>query len=162
MKDKGKLKHHLPSFFPTRLSFTVSFLIPLPLSRAVKVDGEWGHSSSVPFLPSHIFPLLQCGPSIGHSSFRTYSPDQTWSSPWAAVWIFALTLTSALTLGFSGQVFTFFFPHSTLPSSVFHFLKYTFPQRHHHLGCGAQPCLGLSSQRPPCSSHYPPLGTCTP
>lgn len=89
MKDKGKLKHHLPSFFPTRLSFTVSFLIPLPLSTAVKVDGEWGHSSSVPFLPSHLFPLLQCGPSIGHSSFRTYSPDQTWSSPWAAVWIFA-------------------------------------------------------------------------
>lgn len=89
MKDKGKLKHHLPSFFPTRLSFTVSFLIPLPLSTAVKVDVEWGHSSSVPFLPSHLFPLLQCGPSIGHSSFRTYSPDQTWSSPWAAVWIFA-------------------------------------------------------------------------
>lgn len=141
-------------------SITAPLCLSFPLTHfpCSNVDPPWatvpsGHTHLIRHGPLH---GLQCEYLL-HHSLSTGSIGISTLAPGAS-----LTLPSALTLGFSGQVFTFFFPHSTLPSSVFHFLKYTFPQRHHHLGCGAQPCLGLSSQRPPCSSHYPPLGTCTP
>lgn len=53
-------------------------------STIVQGDGEWGsvhNSSSLPLLPPHIFPLLQCGSSLGLQSFKNRSSMGVFHGP---------------------------------------------------------------------------------
>lgn len=113
--------------------------------------------------------VLQCGLSMGRSSFRARPPAPVWSCPWAAVWIPAPAWSppGAVEESLLGCL------ENLLPSSfsdfgdcraVYHTLPLTsgcraafYPflsrlsPRHHQLGCGAQPC--------PVAGRLEPAGT---
>jgi len=67
-------------------------------------EGLWSvqNSSSLPLFLLHSSPILQCGFSMGHSSFRRYPEAAAWGPPQATVWISA---DCCLSMGFRGISF---------------------------------------------------------
>lgn len=126
MRNKKNPKQHQPQTPPSHAQLQ-SFIqdLSLPPPWVAQGDGEWGlqsihNSSSLPLLPPHTFPHSSTGPLHGYSAWSTSSPP--------------------LTLVFTLQFLTIFFPLTSSACAVFCPFSNLFFVRWHHLAWGAQTC----------------------
>lgn len=147
MKITDTLKQHLPSPLPHPQLHT---LIHDSSTPCPKWQAGWGYGLSLQTLPPHTFPLLQCGLSMGCSSFKEISicssigssrgcNTDICSSAWSATFFSPpLPFHPSLTLVVLSAVSNYYFPPHT--SGIFWSFLNMFTQRCYQLGWWSQLC----------------------